>query len=140
MVHEQVYPLLALGLEGLEKAKMLFVYRLVAHCVALGFAITVAVALHFDQTPLEIIAAIATIASEFGALCLHHWALELHSQGRQVMRRVLLLDALNPGEAPAIIAKAQAHFGKALNRKAEAFAERDRKEPDPSKRRLPHYY
>jgi hypothetical protein len=140
MVHEQVYPLLALGLEGLEKAKTLFVYRLVAHCVAVGLAIAAAVAMHNELPDLEIVAVAAACAAELAALYLHHTAMELHSRARQVMRRVMLLDALHPDEAPAMMDKARSHFGMQVRRKATALEERDQKEPDQAKRRLANYY
>jgi hypothetical protein len=126
MVHKQVQPLLALALEGLERAKLLFVFRLAAHCLALGLAITAAMAVHYQETLVEVGAAVGAILFEFVVLALHHRAMELHSRGRQAMRRVMLLDALRPDEAPSVLESARHHFGKGIQRKAAALEERDR--------------
>lgn len=130
MVHSQVRPLLALALEGLERAKMLFVLRLAAHGAALGFAVTAAVAASnhgaYDFF-VECAAAAVAVLFEFAALWLHHHALELHSRGRQVMRRVMLLDALQPDEAPIVLERASPHFDKGIRRRAAAREERERR-------------
>jgi hypothetical protein len=139
MVHEQVRPLLALALQALEKAKTLFVYRLGGHSLALALAVTAAVATQYHQAGIEIIAATAAILCEFVALVLHHHALELHSHGRQVMRRVMLLDALHPEDAPAVLERARHHLGAGLQQKAAALEEKDRQR-EPKDRYLVNYY
>jgi hypothetical protein len=140
MVHKQVYPLLALALEGLELAKQLFIYRLVAHCAALALAITAAVALHCGSEGVEIAAAFGAIMAEFAALCLHHRAMELHTRGRQAMRRVMLLDGLRPEEAPAVLERARPHFGTAVRRSAAALEESDGRLEEKDQRLANYYY
>ena len=142
MVHKQVQPLLALGLEGLGKAKWLFVCRLVAHCAALGLAITAAVMVESGDTALEIATASAAILCEFLAFWLHHQASDLHSRGRlEVMRRVMLLDACaDPEQAAAALAKLQHHFGKEVERRAADLQAHDQQLPEKEQRLFNYYY
>lgn len=150
MVHDPVQPLLALALQGLEKAKRLFVVRLTAHIVALLCAILAAVCshmIHYHGTEsnteglesLELVAAIAAVVFEGIALYVHHCAMELHSRGREAMRRVMLLDALHPSDATRALEKARHHFDAGVQRRAAAVEERDR-HLEPEKRRLRNYY
>jgi hypothetical protein len=140
MVHKQVQPLLALGLEGLGKAKWLFVCRLVAHCAALGLAITAAVMVESGDTALEIATASGAILCEFLAFWLHHQASDIHSRGREVMRRVMLLDALHPEQAAAALPKLQHHFGKDVERRAAALQAQDQQRPEKDQRLFNYYY
>jgi hypothetical protein len=143
MVHEEVRPLLALAQAGLDKAKRLFLWRLGAHGATLAFAVIGAVAAYHsteggqDQKAIyeavEIIAAVLAVGTEFAALFLHHRAVEMHSLGRRAMRRVMLLDALSPGEAAASEAEFRHHFDDGVCRQAVAALEADRE-------RISEYY
>jgi hypothetical protein len=139
MVHPQVLPTLALGLVAMESAKMLFIYRLAAHCLALICAVVAALAAHFGYMAFEIGAAGAAIVSEFAALYLHHRALEFHSRGRQNMRRLMLLDALHPEEAPRVLEKLVHHFSEKGHRQAKALLDLDQQLPEKA-RYLSNYY
>jgi hypothetical protein len=139
MVHKQVQPLLALGLVGLEWAKQLFVWRLVAHCGALGLAVTAALLTDQGNTMLLQIAAGAAIACEILAFILHHWASDLHSRGREVMRRVMILDALSPEEALIALERNKNRFSDSVVSKAVAFQARDQ-QLEVAKQRLHNYY
>jgi hypothetical protein len=141
MVHQQVQPLLALGLEGLEWAKRLFVFRLLAHVLALVLAIAAAMfAEDADTLVGEITCAAAAICFEFLAFFLHHWATDLHSRSRQVMRRVMILDAFGPDEAVAALERSRPHFRETVLRGAVAVEARDQQLDESSKRLLNYYY
>jgi hypothetical protein len=145
MVHQQVHGLLALGLEGMERAKRLFVWRLVAHCAALICALAAAVFVEQHHTPgdayeiYELMAAALAIAFELWALFLNHRASGLHCRGREVMRRVMLLDALDPAEAEAALKRSETYFGPTLSQRARLFKEQDEQLP-PDQQRLFNYY
>ena len=87
MVHVQVQPLVALALEGLEKAKRFYIYRLTAHLVTLVLTIIGAYTPfglpqhdHYGQLEtIEISAAVLARLAEFVAFFFHHSALELHT-------------------------------------------------------------
>jgi hypothetical protein len=140
MVHAQVQPLLALGLEGLDRAKWLFVCRLVAHCVALGLAITAALVVDTATPAWQIALPAGAIICELVAFWLHNRASDFHSRGRQVMRRVMLLDALQPEQAPVVLPQMQPLFGQPVIRKAMALQERDLLKPEKDRRLLNYYY
>jgi hypothetical protein len=147
MVHPPVQPLLALALTGLESAKWLFVCRLAAHVAALLFAIAAALCAHWGHHHhddpfaggLEVVAALAAVGCEVLAQWVHHRALELHSHGRAAMRRVLLLDALEPADAALVLARVRHHFGGAVQQRAAALQVRDQKLP-PDQQYLANYY
>jgi hypothetical protein len=141
MVDKKVQPLLALGLEGLERAKRLFVFRLLAHSAALVLAMMAALFVEDpDSLVLEVVAAAAAIGFETLALLLHHWAADLHSRSRQVMRRVMILDALNPEQAPVALERSRAHFNETVLRGAADLQARDQHLDDSQKRLLNYYY
>jgi hypothetical protein len=147
MVHDQVKPLLALGLAGLERAKSLFVLRLVWHAVTLillGLAATALTFLHGKQNEsvvfaIESTAASLAIVTELLALFTHHSALEAHSQGRQVMRRVMLLDARRPQDAGLYLDHVRLEFSKSVRDAAEQKIADDPRE-GPAQHQLQRYY
>jgi hypothetical protein len=148
MVHTQVQPLLALALEGLEKAKRFFIYRLAAHIATLILATIGAYALSTSSEPdhhghletIEFSATVLAILTEFVALFFHHSALELHSLGRQAIRRAMLLDALAPDDAPSVYEELGHNFGQDVHKKAAALAEKDRQLPAKERRLLNYYW
>lgn len=140
MVHPQCQPLLALALEGLEKAKTLFLVRLFSHFATLGFAMVAAVALAYDLPAVEIAAAIAAAGSEFVALYFHHRAMELHGAGRQAMRRVMLLDALRPEDAAAQVAEFAPRFKRTVQEATAAPARPGRRDSEPEHGLAKYYW
>jgi hypothetical protein len=148
MVYTESQPLLARALECLEKAKRSFIFRLLAHFATLAFAIIAAFALsaggeHGDRNALEVVeitAAIFAIITECIALFFHHKALEQHSLGRQAMRRVMLLDALSPGDAQGVLEELKHHFSQDVHRKSDALAAKDKTLPEKERRLLNYYW
>jgi hypothetical protein len=150
MVNEPVRPLLALGLEGLERAKTLFVRRLLWHAATLCLLVVATIAVTFlhdengkkDNTLVFVIECLAlalAVVTEFMALRTHHAALAAHSLGRQVMRRVMLFDAHRPEDAVAYHAYVSQQFPESVREAAKRRMSSD-PQPGPQQNQLSRYY
>jgi hypothetical protein len=128
MVDPAVRPLLALGLETLDGAKNMLVRRLVWHVltlVLLAAAATSSLKSFEDRFGndvcfwIECTATLLAALTELMAVRVHHRSLEYHSLGRQVMRRVMLLDATEPGGAKEYLDYVRPHFAPSVLLRAE---------------------
>jgi hypothetical protein len=150
MLRAECRPVLALALEELDHAKTLFVYRLAWHLATLACLISAAYVLsvppqqeqHTGAFWLESAALLVAVFTECVALWVHHRALEAHTLGRQVMRRVMLLDAERPEDAAEYHQYIKPKFTQSIQLRAEKrLADDDDPNPDKKKRQsLRRYY